>query len=319
MTLVFGPIPSRRLGRSLGLNMIPAKVCTYSCVYCQVGLTLKMQAHREAFYDPETLVREVEERVNNVRASGEAIDYLTFVPDGEPTLERYLGREIRLLKRFGKIAVITNASLIWREDVRRDLLEADWVSLKVDAVNEPLWRRINRPHRSLRLSWIMEGMVDFATTYSGILNTESMLIRGINDQPKEAEELAGFLSQLRPEKAYISVPTRPPAVAGVLPPSERSLTIFYQVLSKRIPGVEYLVSYEGNEFVSTGDAEEDLLSILAVHPMREEAVRELLSRAQADWSRVDRLLRQGLLLKTEYEKTTFYTRPLPQRSSRAGG
>ena len=116
--LVFGPVPSRRLGKSLGLNMIPPKVCTYSCLYCQVGLTPGMQAQREAFYDSERLLKEVEEKVNALGASGESFDYLTFVPDGEPTLERHLGRQIRLLKRFGRVAVITNASLIWREDVQ---------------------------------------------------------------------------------------------------------------------------------------------------------------------------------------------------------
>ena len=312
--IAFGPIPSRRLGKSLGINMIPPKVCTYSCVYCQVGLTPTMQTHREAFYDPDRLLKEVEAKLNEVRASGESIDYLTFVPDGEPTLERHLGRQIRLLKRFGiKIAVITNASLIWREDVRTDLLEADWVSIKVDTVKEVLWRRVNRPHRSLRLPWILDGMMDFAAMFGGDLNTETMLVGAINDSPEDAEELAAFLSSLAPDRAYISVPTRPPAVEWVEPPSDRSLTAFHLVLSKSLQGVEYLVSYEGNEFFSTGDAEEDLLSIAAVHPMREEAVRELLSRAQADWSRLERLLERGFLLKTDYQNTTFYTRPLPRR------
>jgi wyosine [tRNA(Phe)-imidazoG37] synthetase (radical SAM superfamily) len=309
--IAFGPIPSRRLGRSLGLNIIPPKVCTYSCVYCQVGLTSKLRIRREDFYSPEMILQAVEQKVNDVR---ESIDFLTFVPDGEPTLDRQIGRTIGLLKQLGiRIAVITNASLLWREDVKHDLQEADWVSLKVDSVKESVWRRINRPHRSLRLSWIMDSMLKFAATYRGELNTETMLVRTINDRAQDAEELAVFLSRLAPEKAYLSAPTRPPAEPWVLPPTDRALTIFYQVLSKSLRGVELLVSDEGNEFVSTGNAEEDLLNIVAVHPMREEAVGEFLTRAHADWSQIERLLERRRLLKIEYAGTTFYTRPLPRR------
>ncbi|HIC92765.1 MAG TPA: radical SAM protein, partial [Anaerolineae bacterium] len=124
----FGPVPSRRLGRSLGVNNIPPKVCTYSCVYCQLGRTTGMQVKRQTFYRPGELLRDVEEKVRSARGAGEAIDYLTFVPDGEPTLDLGLGRAIELLRPLGiKIAVLTNASLLWREDVREELMRADWV------------------------------------------------------------------------------------------------------------------------------------------------------------------------------------------------
>ena len=145
----YGPVPSRRLGQSVGINHIPPKICTYSCVYCQLGRTISMQSERREFYSPEKVSREVETQVDKALNRNEHINYLTFVPDGEPTLDINLGREIELLKPLGiKIAVISNASLMWREDVRSDLLEADWVSMKVDAVTETLWRRVNRPPRS---------------------------------------------------------------------------------------------------------------------------------------------------------------------------
>jgi len=124
--IAFGPVPSRRLGRSLGVNNIPPKVCTYSCVYCQVGRTIRMQVERRVFYGPEEILQAARDKVERARESGEPIDYLTFVPDGEPTLDVNLGREIELLRSLGiKIAVITNASLIWREDVREALMKAD--------------------------------------------------------------------------------------------------------------------------------------------------------------------------------------------------
>jgi wyosine [tRNA(Phe)-imidazoG37] synthetase (radical SAM superfamily) len=132
----FGPVPSRRLGRSVGINNIPAKTCSYSCVYCQLGRTSKLRLERGLFYEPERVLRDVEDKIHWARRNEESIDYLTFVPDGEPTLDRRLGEEIRSLRRLGlKIAVITNSSLLWRSDVREDILPADWVSLKVYAVS----------------------------------------------------------------------------------------------------------------------------------------------------------------------------------------
>jgi len=131
--IAYGPVPSRRLGRSLGINNIPPKVCSYSCVYCQLGNTTDMPVERESFYKAEELAQSVKQKVKQARERDEPIDYLTFVPDGEPTLDRNLGKEIELLKPLNiKIAVITNASLIWRQDIRKDLQKADWVSLKVE-------------------------------------------------------------------------------------------------------------------------------------------------------------------------------------------
>ena len=197
--IAFGPVPSRRLGRSLGINNIPPKICTFACVYCQLGRTLKMQVDRRAFYKPEDVASAVREKVEKATASGEPIDYLTFVPDGEPTLDANLGREIELLKPLGiKIAVITNSSLIWRVDVREDLLGADWVSLKVDAAQEDVWRRIDRPHGSLRLARVLDGMLEFARDYCGELVTETMLARDVNDGEDHVRAVADFLTRLAP-------------------------------------------------------------------------------------------------------------------------
>jgi wyosine [tRNA(Phe)-imidazoG37] synthetase (radical SAM superfamily) len=309
--IAFGPVPSRRLGRSLGINNIPPKVCTYSCVYCQLGRTIKMQVDRRAFYQPEEILKDVDGKVESAREVGESIDYLTFVPDGEPTLDVNLGREIELLKPLGiKIAVITNASLVWREDVRENLMKADWVSLKVDSTREEVWRRINRPHGTLQLPSILDGMLEFAKAYGGKLATETMLVKGVNDSDSHLKEMADFLAQLGPITAYLSIPTRPPAEKWVRPPGEESINRAYQVLSKRIDHVEYLIGYEGNAFAFTGNVDEDLLSITAVHPMREEAVNEFLSRARADWPIVCKLIEENQLVETAYGGKRFYMRKL---------
>jgi wyosine [tRNA(Phe)-imidazoG37] synthetase (radical SAM superfamily) len=307
--VAYGPVPSRRLGQSLGINNIPPKICSYSCIYCQLGRTGRMCVSRQTFYEPQELVKRVREKVESARKIGESIDYLTFVPDGEPTLDINLGREIELLKSLGiKIAVITNASLISRTEVRQDLIRANWVSVKVDSTREDLWRKIDRPQSTLGLRAILDGMLDFSSNYHGDLATETMLVRDINDDDRHFVEVADFVAQLKPAKAYLSIPTRPPAEKWVQPPREASINRAYQTFSEKVGNVEYLIGYEGNAFVFTGDIEQDILGITAVHPMREEAVRELLAKARADWSVVDKLMAQRQLVKTEYRGRSFYMR-----------
>ena len=312
--IAFGPVPSRRLGHSLGINNIPPKICTYSCVYCQLGRTKKMQAERHMFYNPQKILRDVQDKVKKVKETGDSIDYLTFVPDGEPTLDINLAYEIDLLKSLGiKIAVITNGSLIWRDDVREALMKADWVSLKIDSAQEAFWRRINRPYGTLQLSLIQQGMFEFARTYRGELVTETMLVRTVNDCEDGHGKTADLLARLRPDRAYLSIPTRPPAEEWAQPPPEEIINQAYHILHERIDQVEYLIGYEGNDFAFTGNVEEDLLSITAVHPMREEAVRDLLARAGGDWSVIHRLIDRGQLIETKYKGRKFYMRRLSAR------
>jgi len=296
------------------VNNIPPKICSYSCVYCQLGRTLRMRHRRSTYYGPGEIAAEVERRVTEVRAEGGEIDYITFVPDGEPTLDADLGREIDLVKPLGiPVAVITNSSLLGQEDVKGDLARADWVSVKVDSVQEPVWRKVDRPHPSLELDSILESAVSFASTFGGTLVTETMLVRGANDSLGDMKETAEFLARLKPEVAYLAVPTRPPAMDWVRPPGERELNRAYQVLARRLRRVELLVGYEGDAFSSTGDPERDILSITSVHPMREDAVQKLLAETGSDWSVVGRLLEDGRLVEQAYGGHRFYLRKLSRR------
>jgi wyosine [tRNA(Phe)-imidazoG37] synthetase (radical SAM superfamily) len=162
----------------------------------------------------------------------------------------------------------------------------------------------------LQLVSVLEGMLQFARTYRGELVTETMLVRDVNDQDEHIEELADYLVQLRPAKAYLAIPTRPPAEVWVAPPVEETINRAYQILNAKVAPVEYLIGYEGNAFAFTGDVEEDLLSITAVHPMQEQAVRDFLARARADWSIIRKLISQGQLVEIEHEGIKFYLRKL---------
>jgi wyosine [tRNA(Phe)-imidazoG37] synthetase (radical SAM superfamily) len=307
----YGPVPSRRLGRSLGINNVPPKSCSYSCVYCQVGRTPQGGIEPRTFQPPEELTRVVASRVHALRERGEAIDYLTFVPDGEPTLDRHLAEAIDGLRSLDlPIAVISNGSLTWREDARKALARADWVSLKVDAVDETLWRKINRPHPALRLDVVLDGMLHFAEEYEGELATETMLVEGVNDTDAAMEGVAAFVERLGPRAAYLAVPTRPPAEPWVHPPSEDAVNRAFQCLVARLPCVELLTEFEGTAFASAGDPAGDLLATVTVHPMREDAALDLLDRAGSGRAILERLVAEGRLRPVRYRDQTFYVRPL---------
>ncbi len=307
--LTFGPVPSRRLGRSLGINNIPPKTCSYGCVYCQVGRTTRMLTRRQAFFAPEWVLRKVREKVQRLTAAEGRLDFMTFVPDGEPTLDLNLGRTIRLLKSLGcPVGVISNASLMADAGVRDDLAAADWVSLKVDAVADGVWRRIDRPHGKLQLTSILEGIRTFSRVFQGQLVTETMLVAGLNDDRGSLEATARFLASVGPQTAYLAVPTRPPAEEWVRPPDEESLHQAYRVFTAALPAVELLVAFEGGDFNATDEAGAELLAITAVHPMREDAALAFLEKAGKSAATLEALLQRGLLTRLRYRDAWFYLR-----------
>jgi wyosine [tRNA(Phe)-imidazoG37] synthetase (radical SAM superfamily) len=307
--IVFGPIPSRRLGRSLGINNIPPKICSYSCIYCQIGVTDSMSIERKKYYTPNDILEEVSSKVKQLQDAGEEIDFLTFVPDGEPTLDINLGKEIDLLKSLGiKIAVITNSSLLWDENVRKDLMKADWVSVKIDTVDEKIWHRLNRPHGKLELQEIIHGIKTFASAFKGKLVTETMLVKGINDGFESIKRTAEIINWINPDRFYLLVPTRPPAEKFVEPPSEELLNTAYQAFRDSISNVELLAYNEGVDFSYTSDVEKELLSILAVHPMRQDAIDEFMKKADADKSLISSLTKSKKIKEVLYNNNSYYVK-----------
>lgn len=309
--IAFGPIPSRRLGQSLGINNVTTKSCSYTCVYCQVGQTTDKFIEPRRFFTPEQIHAAVAAQLRKVAAGGVRVDYLTFVPDGEPTLDAKLGDSIAVMRDFGlPVAVITNGTLLWREEVRARVAQADLVSVKVDTVDEAIWRRINLPHRDLKLRDILAGIRTFAAGYRGTLISDTMLVAGINDARATLVGTAEFLADIAPAIAYLAVPTRPTTVSEVHGPDEAGLVRAYEIFAAWLPTVELLTGQESGAFAHTGDARDDLLAITAVHPMREAAVRDLLERDRADWSLVEGLLAEGALKAVDHAGERFFLRPV---------
>jgi len=212
-----------------------------------------------------------------------------------------------------KTAVIGNASLLWMEGVRSDLASADWVSVKVDAVTEDAWRRVDRPHGGLDRGEVLDGLRTFSKEYGGTLSTETMLVDGFNDGG-EPSNVAGFIRELKADISYVAIPTRPPAEGWVKPAGEEAVNRAYQIFSGVLENVEYLIGYEGNAFASSGDFETDILSITAVHPMREDGVESLLSHDGSGWEEVERLIGEDKLVELEYMGNRFYMRRISSRS-----
>jgi len=311
MDLAYGPVPSRRLGRSLGINNIPPKTCTYACIYCQLGPTTATGTERRAFYDPDEIGQAVAERVAAVRGADESIDYLSFVPDGEPTLDANLGETIDRVRQFGiDVAVITNGSLVDRPDVRADLAKADYVSVTIDAGEPNTWKTIDRPHGRLEFDAIVRDLRRFAASFEGTLTTETMLVDGVNDGEDDLRATADLVGEVDPDVAYVAVPTRPPAEDWVEPAGETAVGMAYRSFEDQVDDVEYLIGAEPDDFASTGDVEADVLGVTAVHPMRESGLRDLLDRADADWSVIERLLESGELVEREFGDERFYMRPI---------
>lgn len=309
--IIFGPIPSRRLGRSLGINNIPPKVCSYSCIYCQIGATNSMSIRRKEFFSPKDIFNEVEKKIQQLKKDNQKIDYLTFVPDGEPTLDINLGITIDKLKSFGiKIAVVTNASLIWKKKVQNDLMKADWVSVKIDSANEKIWREIDRPYGSLGFNQIVTGIKEFATAYKGTLVTETMLVKGVNDNLESLSKTAQLIRDLNPSKSYIMAPTRPPAEKLVKAPSEHTLNMAYQIYSSLLNDVELIVDNEGTDFNYSSNVKIELLSILSVHPMRKDAVEEFLSKAKSGWKLIDDLINMKVVQEMEFSGSNYYVKTI---------
>jgi wyosine [tRNA(Phe)-imidazoG37] synthetase (radical SAM superfamily) len=270
-----------------------------------------MRTDRTDYYEPIEVCQDVKTKIMNAVDMGEKIDYLTFVPDGEPTMDINLGIEIEKLKQLDyKIAVITNASLIHLKDVRDELVLADWVSLKVDTVTQRTWKKINRPYKKLNIDEILSGISKFAGSFNGDLVTETMLIRDMNDNVDELGKVARFISGLNTTKSYISIPIRPPAEKWVEPPNENLINFTFQHFLEKGINVELLVGSEGNTFAFTGNFVHDLLSIISVHPMREDSIVELLAKAGEGWEIIENLINEQKIVETRYKNKKFYLKKI---------
>ena len=311
MKCVFGPVPSRRLGQSLGIDTIPLKTCNWNCVYCQLGRTRPVTNRRKAYVPSDEIVAEVRQSLA-AHKTGE-IDWVTFVGSGEPTLHIDTGWLIRQVKALTDlpVAVITNGSLLYLPAVRQELMAADAVLPTLDAGTADLYRRINRPHPDVTFERQVAGLVAFSDEYEGRLWPEVMLVRGLNDTEQALRDIAAVFRRVHPQEIHISLPTRPPAETWVEPPDKEGLMRAQAILGD----VARVIHPAHGAFDLSGyeDGEKALLDavvgIVTRHPMSELDLLETLQRWSSGMARqtLSKLARSGRVQVVERYGMRFWS------------
>ncbi|ABB24319.1 radical SAM protein [Pelodictyon luteolum] len=274
MKHVFGPVSSKRLGQSLGVDLLPPKSCTWNCIYCQLGRTRAYTLERKEFYPPEDILLEIQEALH----SGARIDWITFVGSGETMLYQGIGRLIDEVKKMTDIpvAVITNGSLFSLPEVRSELLHADAVLPSLNAGSEELHQRISRPAPGFTFSLHLEGLRQFRREYSGRLWVEVMLLGGVNDSDEALQDIASALRSINPDMVHLVIPTRPSTEKDVLLPDEERIERAAAILAEVAPLVHPVKG--SMDLTRSADLLEAVTAITLRHPVQQ---RELLSALEA--------------------------------------
>ena len=303
----YGPVPSRRLGRSLGVSIIPRKVCTYSCIYCQLGRTRTRRIRPRSYFPRDEVFAEIGRKITETSP-----DCITFVGDGEPTLSSDLGWYIERCKaRWSTpVAVITNGCLLFREDVREKLLKADIVLPSLDAGDALTFKVINRPHPSLEFEQVVQGLVAFRKAFDGIMRLEIMLVKGVNDNERSLRSIRKLAWAVKPDRIDVAVPTRPPTEPWVMPPDPASL-IHAQRLFR---SAETLDRPENGKFEIAGfeTLRDAVIGLSSRHPLRWSQAKQL-ERAFRVSNQLEHLVQVGAVSVVEYGHERFVTPPDKQK------
>lgn len=274
MNYVFGPVSSKRLGQSLGVDLLPSKSCTWNCVYCQLGRTKAFVTERREFFPKEEILAEILRSV----ARGKKIDWITFVGSGETTLYKGLDWLIAEVKKATTIpvAIITNGSLLSLPEVRRELLEADAVLPSLNAGSAELFERIDRPAPGFSFERHIEGLRRFRQEYRGKFWVEVMLIKGVNDSEEALKEMANVLAEIRPDMIHLVMPTRPAPESFVGIPDEELVQRAVFILSAAAP---VLHPAKGEMKLGSADDLLDTVSGIATrHPVQERELEAALGK-----------------------------------------
>ncbi|TET94221.1 radical SAM protein [Candidatus Aerophobetes bacterium] len=263
MGQIFGPVPSRRLGFSLGVDTIPFKTCSLNCIYCQLGRTINKTIQRKEYIAADDILREIEE----VLREGKRIDYITFSGSGEPTLNSEIRRMISRIKELTSIplAILTNGTLLYRPRIREDLMEADLVIPSLDTVTQEIFEMVNRPHPSLKIEKVITGIDSFSQEFNGKVWLEIMVVKGINDSLEEIEKAAQVIKQMNLEKIQLNTVVRPPTEEFARPLTREDLKNIKTVLGKKC---EIIAEFKrATQKAYKRDVEKRILSMVKRRPV----------------------------------------------------
>ena len=304
--LVFGPVPSRRLGLSLGLDLVPPKTCTLDCVYCEVGRTTCHTLERKEWAPAERILEDLALALPDCQ---DRLDYVTLAGSGEPTLNSALGDIIDGVRKLtsNPVAVLTNGTLLHLEEVRRDLARADLVVPSLDAARPDTFRRINRPAPGLDLDTLIQGLTLFAAEYQGRLWLETLLVRGINDSSEELAAIRDVTARIRPELVQVNTVFRPPADKGVRAVDGPALEAAAQYLGQEARPVGRF--HKDEDRAGQGDPRVDILEMVGRRPCTANDLAEALGLEK---KRLEELLaalvKDDLARIEKHDQQDFYRR-----------
>ncbi|MCX8160278.1 MAG: radical SAM protein [Candidatus Saccharicenans sp.] len=277
---LYGPVPSRRLGYSLGVDLLPFKTCSLNCLYCQLGRTGKTSIRRGQFFSEKQILGEIERFLK----TGARVDFITFSGSGEPTLNRSIGRLIRKIKKMTGIpvAVLTNSTLLSRPEVRKELAAADVVVPSLDAASQRVFEKVNRPHPSLRADKIIDGLIKFRRQFKGQLWLEILLVKGINDSPAHLKKLKAAAEKIRPDKIHLNTVVRPPAESLARPLSPEEMQSIKEFFGEK---AEVVAGFRKKEQEKTPeDIARAILSIVRRRPVSLEDLERSLGLTREELS-----------------------------------
>ncbi len=310
---VFGPVPSRRLGRSLGIDLVPLKPCTYDCIYCQLGRTTNQTLERKPYVSGKLVIKQLQEKLPALAAPP---DYITFSGSGEPTLNPDIGGVIKAIKKLTEIpiAVLTNGSLLHLEPVRRALLSADLIIPSLDAASPALFRFINRPHHSLHLSQTLQGLREFRREYAGQIWLEVMLCGGFNDMPKEIKILRQEIEKIGPNRIQLNTVVRPPAEDFAYPLSSERMEKICELFAGRAEVLPH--ECPATTVKVYGQIDQEILAFLARRPCSLENLSRTFGISEEDIGKyLNELMGKGEVRYNIHNHTVFYkTKKVEEKS-----
>ena len=308
MKYLFGPVPSRRLGLSLGVDILPAKTCNMNCIYCEIGTGKKIYSQAPSSPEPREILNEIKEFS---ASSKRRFDCLTFTASGEPTLHTDLALLIKEGKRItGKpVTVLTNSSTVSRKDIRETLCLADIVLPSLDAATPETFRKINRPHPDIKIRSIIDGLSRLRKEMDGQMWLEILLVNGINDTEKELLALREATAIIAPHRIQLNTVVRPPAEKWAKPVTKKGMEKIRSFLGEK---AEIVIDF--NAQVESGCQlilESEILDTLRRRPLTLQDLNGLFGRYEQIKKILLRLLKEGDIEERRVQGRVFYAVPNP--------
>lgn len=306
MKYVYGPVPSRRLGFSLGIDVVPYKTCTLDCIYCQIGRTTQKTLDRRPYAQKADILAEVKE----VLSRKQQIDYITLSGSGEPTLNSDIGALIKEVKACTSlpVAVLTNGTLLFMKDVQKDLLNADIVLPSLDAASLQVFRRVNRPHHSLKTETILDGLKRFRKLYQGRIWLEIMLIKGFNDNAEELLSLKNAVLDIRPDRVYLNTVVRPPAEIYAKPLCSDEMMIAKKYFDNHC---EVIAEFHDHAVGEVQNVEEAIIEMAKRRPLSIIDIASVIGISEVNAEQwVNSMTEANKLKETQYKEKKYYSCPL---------